>query len=495
MSHSRTPDEAEVPLSIVVLGASGDLARRKSLPALFALHSQGLLPPRVNVIGFARTPMTDAAFRDLAREHLTCRYVPQSRCAEHMDDFLGRCHYVTGQYHDLASMQTLRVRLEALEGGVPAHRLIYFAIPPSTFVDAARALGAAGLAVPHTEGVWTRVIVEKPFGRDRASSDAMQRDLTAVFPETSIHRIDHYLGKELIQNLMVLRFANSVFEPFWSRAHISDVQITWKETSGIGARAGYFDGYGIVRDVMQNHLLQILALIAMEEPAALGPHEIRNEKVRVLRHIPPLAPEDLVLGQYAGATGGPAAGPAYLEEPGVPAGSITPTYAAAVLKVNTPRWEGVPFLLRAGKAMDAHVNEIHLHFRPRFRNLFEDTLPHLPGNELIIRIQPDEAIFLRVLNKSPGLKLTLESTTLDLRYNAKFPQTIPDAYEILLLDAIEGDRSLFIRDDELAAAWDVFTPALQACEARGLRPDPYPRGSEGPDAARRLAARYGLDWA
>lgn len=487
-------EDLRKPLSIVILGASGDLAQRKLLPALFALHSQGLLPPRVHFVGFSRTPLADADFRARAAEHLTCRYVPEVKCADHMQDFLSRCRYVAGQYGSPDAMRELAARLRELEDGEPANRLYYFAIPPSIFAETARAIGAAGLVGCAPGACWSRIVIEKPFGRDRASSDEMQKELAEVFPEQDIYRIDHYLGKELVQNLMVLRFANSVFEPFWSHAHVSNVQITWKETAGIGNRGGYFDAFGIIRDVMQNHLLQIVALLAMEEPSSLDFHEIRNEKVRVLRSIPPLELGDLVLGQYRGRDTGTTRLPSYTEEPGVPPGSLAATYAAAVLHVNNPRWERVPFLLRAGKALNAHVNEIHLHFRPRFKNLFERTLPKLPGNELIIRIQPDEAIFLRVVNKVPGLKLALEQTTLNLRYGAAFDETIPEAYETLLLDAIRGDRSLFIRNDELQAAWDIFTPALHEIEARRLRPEPYDFGSEGPEAAEQLARRHGTTW-
>ncbi|MBP7828283.1 MAG: glucose-6-phosphate dehydrogenase [Kiritimatiellae bacterium] len=485
--------EHDKPLSLVLVGASGDLAQKKILPALFSLFSQNLLPPEVRFYGFARTPMTDTEFRQKAMEHLTCRYVPGANCAQWMDRFLARCHYQAGQYHSADSFLDLFRRMKGFEKTAEVNRLFYLAIPPSVFLDVAHALADAGLVTCGPGRGWSRVVMEKPFGRDRASSDEMARELVHVFSERQIYRIDHYLGKELVQNLLVLRFANIVFEPLWSREFIRGVDICWKEDIGIGSRGGYYDGIGVIRDVMQNHLLQILSLLAMERPAAVDARAVRDEKVKVLRAIPPLRQKDLVLGQYTGVERRGRRQPGYLEEPGVAPDSVTPTYAACVLRVENDRWRGVPFFMRAGKGLDGRLAEIRVRFRPVPGNPFARLLPVLPENDLIIRVQPDEAINLRIINKAPGLALRLEETALDLRYHAAFKEIIPDAYECLLLDALRGDKSLFIRADELAAAWDIFTPILHETEIDRVRPEPYPFGSAGPAATRELAAREGIE--
>lgn len=478
------------PLSVIIVGASGDLARKKLLPALFALYSQGLLPAKFNVFGFARSAMDHDAFRALITEHLTCRYVPEHNCAQKMDEFLARCFYVQGQYGEADSFLDLYQAMAPLENRRPTDRLYYFAIPPSIFTEAAQAMGSAGLLSCVPGKTWSRVIIEKPFGRDSASSEKMARDLANAFPERDIYRIDHYLGKEIVQNLLVLRFANALFEPVWNHQHIEQVQITWKEDIGIESRAGYFDEYGILRDVVQNHLMQILSLVAMERPPALNAQSVRDAKLRVMKQIAPLKRDDLVIGQYQAHDNLPA----YTEEKGVPADSVTPTYAAMALEVNNERWAGVPFLVRAGKGLDQRVTEIQIQFKPVQNPLFEKENAPTTGNRLIIRVQPDEAIGLRILNKVPGLQMVLKESELDLTYSAAFDEIIPDAYEGLILDAIEGDKSLFIRSDVLAAAWAVFTPILHELEQQKVKPDPYVFGSDGPEAAQDLAARHGGKW-
>jgi glucose-6-phosphate 1-dehydrogenase len=476
----------EAGLSVVVLGASGDLARRKILPALFSLYCQDLLPRRFTVYGFARTPMDDGAFRNLVAGHLTCRYTPAASCADRMAEFLDRCHYVSGQYGDPGAMLDLFERMRAT-GGYPANLLFYLAVPPSVFLDVSRAIGAAGFVRCAAEDPWSRVVIEKPFGHDRASSDALTSELAAVFTEDQTFRIDHYLGKEIVQNLMVLRFANLIFEPLWNRRHVERVWIDWREDLSLEGRAGYFDGYGIIRDVMQNHLVQILALTAMERPRRAAAREVRDEKVRVLRCVPPVTPERLVVGQYTAAAWNGVARRGYREEPGVPPGSRTPTFAAAALGIDNDRWRGVPFIMRAGKGLNARESEVRIQFRNVPDNIFGQGGRALPSNELVIRIQPDEGVYLGVVNKVPGLDMTLEKTELNLRYQVAFQRTIPDAYECLLLDVIQGDKSLFIRADELEAAWDIFTPALHRLERDGVEPAPYPFGSTGPDIGRILA--------
>lgn len=477
-------------LSVVVIGASGDLARKKIFPALFSLFSQNFLPKPVSFIGFARSELNDTSFRARIAEQLTCRYVPSHDCERWQQEFLALCHYVRGQYDSADSFGTLRDALGKLENGAPANRLYYFAIPPGLFAAVAWAMSRAGLVSAAADRTWSRVIIEKPFGRDRESSDQLARELTRVFSEKDIYRIDHYLGKEIVQNLMVLRFANVLFEPIWNREFIEQIQITWKENIGIEERGGYFDEYGIIRDVVQNHLMQMLALLAMERPAAIESHALRNAKTDVLRAIPPLKLSDLVIGQYTAGR----KQPGYREERDVRPDSITPTFAAMELRIENERWRGVPVLLRAGKGLDRRINEIHARFRAPAVHPFGHTSDPLMGDHLVIRIHPDEAIELHILNKAPGAGLQLVERELDLRYASAFTHVIPEAYENLLLDAIEGDKGLFIRDDELAAAWDIFTPALHALEKDRIQPVPYPFGSFGPREADQLPKRYKTYW-
>ena len=486
MSHAAHKPE---PLGIVVVGASGDLAQRKIIPALFALYCQGLLPADFHVYGMARTSFTHEAFRDRISQNLTCRYAPGESCADKTARFLERCHYVAGQYGEADAFLDLYQLMHAVERRGPTNRIFYMAIPPGVFLDVAQALGNAGLVACDGQHEWSRIVVEKPFGRDRASSDELVQGMQSVFAEDMTYRIDHYLGKEIVQNLMVLRFANLVFEPLWNRDHVESVSITWKETAGVGQRGGYFDGYGIIRDVMQNHLLQILSLLAMERPARYEANAVRDAKVGLLRAVPPVTLDDLVIGQYAASADGK---PAYTAEPTVPCDSLTPTYAAAVLHIDNDRWRGVPFFVEAAKAADTRLNEVRIRFRHPARSIFPAAVGPMSPNEMVIRIQPDEAIEMRIMNKVPGLKMAVQATPLNLRYQAAFNADIPDAYECLLLDVIRGDRSLFIRSDELEAAWDVFTPALAALETRRVRPEPYAWGSRGPEAAGRLAARYAV---
>ena len=356
--------------------------------------------------------------------------------------------------------------------------MFYLATPPSVFLDVARAIGNSGLVTCDDTESWTRIVIEKPFGHDRASSDELVAEFGKVFTNEQTYRIDHYLGKEVIQNLLVLRFANRIFEPIWNRDFIRQVRIVWKETLDIGNRAGYFDGFGIIRDVMQNHLMQMLALTAMERPDSLAATPIRDEKVQVLHAVRPVELEDLVLGQYVAPVGDSAGRKSYRQETGVAPDSRTPTYASAVLRVNNSRWKGVPFIVECGKALDEQLAEICIQFHDVPHNIFGDALA---ANELVIRIQPDEAIFLRVVNKAPGLKMRLETTELNLRYRTAFTGVIPEAYESLLLDVVAGERSLFIRADELAASWDIFDRVLHEIDDRKIIPEPYLQGSRGPN--------------
>jgi glucose-6-phosphate 1-dehydrogenase len=484
---------ATEPLSIVVIGASGDLAHKKVLPALFAVHAQGFLPPNFRVIGFARTEMDDESFREHLSSSLTSRHLPQTDAAAKTDEFLQRCHYVTGDYADTDAYLRIYERLREFEEGRDVNRLYYMAIPPFLFLDVARAIASAGLVnCGGKQGGWSRAVIEKPFGRDRASSDELAEGMAFVFSEDQIYRIDHYLGKEVIQNLLVLRFANRVFWALWGRAHVASVHVSFAEDFGVEGRGGYFDQYGIVRDVMQNHLLQILALLTMERPKRFDANSIRDEKVRLLRAVVPLTAQDIVLGQYGAGTA-PDGSPrrAYREEEKVPADSRTPTYAAMRLCVENERWRGVPFLLTAGKGLNERSTRIVITLRPAAGDLFSGPNAGIGPNRLEVRVQPDESILLHIATKVPGLELALAERTLDMHYSTAFPQVLPEAYETLLLDAVRGDKSLFIRRDELDAAWDIFTPALHEIERAGAVPEPYVFGSEGPQGARALIESLG----
>lgn len=481
------------PLSAVVIGASGDLALKKIFPALFALYCQEYLPHDFHIVGFSRTALSNEEFRNRVMARLTCRYTPGEKCDEKMDEFLKRCTYVQGEYNSAEAFRQLHSELRHLDETGRENRVFYMSIPPFLFLDVAHALAEADLVHRGAGSGWSRVVIEKPFGSDRQSSDDLTRSMGQVFTEEQTYRIDHYLGKEVIQNLLVLRFANLIFDPIWNRSYIRSVQISWTEDIGTEGRAGYFDQYGIIRDVMQNHLLQMLALVAMDQPLSLDSQFVRDEKVKALRAVAPLSREDLVIGQYTAGELGGHHYPGYLEERGTPPGSVTPTYAAAVLHIKNRRWDGVPFYIVAGKAMNTRMTEIRIRFADVPSNIFARNGSKLGANELVIRIQPDAGISLRVINKVPGLGIKLGETNLDLNYDAAFAdREIPDAYESLILDVIKGDKSLFIRSDELEAAWDVFTPILHELDRTKSKPEPYPYGSFGPEKAQDLFQRYGL---
>ena len=477
-------------LNFVIIGASGHLARTKIYPALFALYCQDYLPADFAVAGYARSPLSQEEFKQLITKHLTCRYTPASNeCSRHMDDFLKRCFYHQGQYESTEDFVALA---KAASLSPETDTLFYLAVPPNVFQPVAEAIRGSHLAGAAGDP-WTRIVIEKPFGRDRTSSDALTEQMSKVFAEDQVFRIDHYLGKEVIQNLMVLRFANLIFEPIWNRNYIESVQITWQEDKSIEGRGGYFDKSGIIRDVMQNHLLQILSLVAMEPPSRLDANHIRDEKVRVLQCIPPPTLEDVILGQYIGVDKGGITIPGYREDPSVPNDSQTPTYAAAFMKVINRRWDGVPFLMRAGKGLNGSATEIRIQFRDVPANMFR-LAGEMPGrNALVINVQPDESIYFEIVAKVPGVGMKLDLRQLDLRYASAFNEAIPDAYEDLLLDVIHGEKSLFIREDELAASWDIFTPLLNEIEANDITPAAYVFGSTGPIETSVQAAKHGVE--
>jgi glucose-6-phosphate 1-dehydrogenase len=463
-----------------VLGASGDLAKKKTFPALWGLFREGLLPSHARIVGYARSKLSTAEFAAQVTAYIKA---PEAQQAQ-LKAFAALCSYVACSAYDSdASMAQLSAYLhDTVEQQQAANRLFYLALPPSVFVDVGKAIKKAGFS----KSGWNRVIVEKPFGRDSKSSQELTEALGQLFTEKQQYRIDHYLGKEMSQNLMVLRFANSFFEPLWNRHYINNVKITFKENIGTEGRGGYFDSFGIIRDVMQNHLMQLFALVAMEPPVSLNSEDVRDEKVKVLRATDAVGLEDVVIGQYGRSPDGTKEG--YLDDKGVPKDSVTPTFAQAVLRINNPRWRDVPFIIKCGKALEERKAEIRIQFKRFPHTLFPTALP----NELVIRVQPNEAIYMNVMNKVPGLTSELTNSDLDLSYKSKFQVAYtPEAYERLILDAIRGDQNLFVRVDELAAAWRIFTPLLHALESERIEPAVYPFGSRGPTEADEQAARVG----
>lgn len=467
-------------LTIVVLGASGDLAKKKTFPALFSLYCHGLLPLNTSIVGYARTAMSDAEYRQRISA-----YFPKDLTACYKDAFLALNTYCQGSYDDVTDFKKLDEHCAARELGKllaqpGANRVFYLALPPTAFVGAATGIRNAAMAC---EG-WTRVVVEKPFGRDTASSNELSRQLAALFNESQLFRIDHYLGKEMVANLTTLRFANHVFGALWSNNHIANVQITFKEMIGTEGRGGYFDNFGIIRDVIQNHLTQILALIAMEKPKTLDAEAIRDEKVAVLRCVEPATLENCVLGQYTGN----GKMPGYLEDPTVPAGSNCPTFASLALFINNDRWQGVPFIVKAGKALDSKVVLIRIQFKDEVRPFGG----RVQRNELVIRAQPEEAMYLKISTKTPGMGTDVHQTELDLSYKHRYDEVrLPEAYESLINEVVQGNSTNFVRSDELEAAWKIFTPLLHKIENEKVPVTPYVAGSRGPAAADALAERWG----
>jgi len=496
----RLPD----PFVLVIFGASGDLTRRKLVPALCSLCADGLLPEQAKVVGFARSDHSDASFREHLRSAMPARHaggIDAEACAR----FAARLHYHRGDYDDASSFDGLRRRLEALtaEAKMPLNALFYLSTPPEQFLPITRQLGAAGLTRKGAAAAgrgWSRVIVEKPFGRDLRSAIELNAGLAEVLDESQVYRIDHYLGKEVVQNLLVLRFANSIFEPIWNHKYVDHVQITAAETLGAGTRGSTYDRSGALRDMVQNHMMNLLCLVAMEVPASLAADAIRNEKVKVLQALRPIPPDcadyGVVRAQYAAGQidGQPA--PGYLDEPGVAAGSTTETYVAFKAYVDNWRWAGVPFYLRTGKRMAERVTQIAIHFRPVPQVLF-NAPPHGPmrPNVLVVRIQPDEGISMRFQVKRPGAAMRVEPAPMDFGYAGAFGADTPDAYERLLLDAAVGDSTLFIRSDEIEAAWRFVNPILDGCDPASTKRLPsYPAGTWGPAAGEKLIAADGNRW-
>ncbi|KAF9217260.1 Glucose-6-phosphate 1-dehydrogenase [Podila verticillata] len=470
--------------TVIVFGASGDLAKKKTFPALFGLFLHGHIQPTTRIVGYARTKMDRPDFLKRISQYIKNVNTPKVKAA--LDQFLDQCTYVSGVYDQDAGFQALEKELQRVEKeNRVVDRLFYMALPPSVFIPVANGLKKNC----YTKKGINRLIVEKPFGMDLESSRVLSKALGALYREDEIYRIDHYLGKEMVKNIMILRFTNQIFGSCWDRSHIANVQITFKEKIGTEGRGGYFDEFGIMRDVMQNHLFQILSLIAMEAPASLNAEDIRNSKVEVLRAIPPVVESEVLLGQYGKSEDGSL--PSYLDDDTVPKGSKTATFAAAAFHINNPRWEGVPFVLKCGKALDQQKVEIRIQFKDIGNNLFQKEVAR---NELVIRVQPDEAVYLKMTQKLPGLGMETVRSELDLSYASRFTNlSVPDAYENLILDAIMGEQSNFVRSDELDEAWRIFTPVLHKIDRGQVPVEVYPYGSRGPKQLAEFVAQFGFE--
>jgi glucose-6-phosphate 1-dehydrogenase len=481
----------ERSLTVVIFGASGDLTARKLVPALYRLDRKGRLPGGLAIVGVARSPFTDETFRGKMAEAVRA-FAADDWSAEAWQTFARRLHYAAGDATKPGGLETLRQWLERAEEKGSGRRLYYLAVAPNLYPEIVSRLGEAGMAREPNPGDWRRLVIEKPFGHDLASARALNQTLRTYFREDQLYRIDHYLGKETVQNLLVLRFANILFEPLWNSNYIDHVQISVEEKVAVEGRGDYYDQAGVLRDMFQNHLLQLLTLVAMEAPARYAADPLRNEKVKVLDAIPVLSPPEaaanVIAGQYAG----------YRSEKGVRPDSRTPTFAAVKLTIDNWRWRGVPFYLRSGKGLTRRASEVVVQFRCPPHLMFP--LPAgetLQCNRLGVCVQPDEGIHVTFQSKAPDQDgVALRATGLEFHYRAAYPGLVlPEAYERLLMDALNGDAALFMRSDEIERAWEIMDPFIAATEGpEAPKPEEYALGSEGPECAREFIRRDGREW-
>lgn len=471
-------------VSIVVFGASGDLAKKKTFPALFGLYREGQLPSTVNIIGYARSKLSVEELRDRIKQNLKLK---DDKAKEKVDGFLKLISYISGPYDKPDGYNELNKAIEEYDTKnkvSKSERLFYLALPPSVFTE----VGAHIKKYNYPENGRLRLIVEKPFGHDLESARKLQKDLAPLFSEDELYRIDHYLGKEMVKNLLVLRFGNELLSGVWNNKHISSVQISFKEAFGTEGRGGYFDEIGIVRDVMQNHMLQVLTLLTMERPVSFDPEAVRDEKVKVLKAFGDLEKDDILIGQYGKSEDG--SKPGYLDDETVKGDSKCVTYAAIGLQINNERWDGVPIVLRAGKALDESKVEIRVQFKQVAKGIFKE----IQRNELVIRIQPNEAVYMKINSKIPGISTETSLTELDLTYASRYSKDfwIPEAYEALIRDCYLGNHANFVRDDELEVSWKLFTPLLNYIEsAEAPKPEIYAYGSKGPKGLRAFLNKHG----
>ncbi len=484
------------PCCVVIFGVTGDLARKKLMPAIYDLANRGLLPPSFALVGFARRDWADQDFSqvvlDAVKQHARTPFRQ-----EVWDRLSEGVRFVQGTFDDEKAFESLAETLGKLdaERGTGGNHAFYLSIPPKAFPQVLEQLSRTGLA-KKPEGSWSRVVIEKPFGHDLESAEELNSIVNNVFPESSVFRIDHYLGKETVQNILALRFANELFEPVWNSHYVDSVQITMAEDIGLGGRGGYYDGVGAARDVIQNHLLQLLALTAMEEPVSLSPDELQAEKIKVLSASKLAEPLDETTsrGQYTAGWQGGERVVGLLEEEGFSTTSTTETFAAITVDVDTRRWAGVPFYLRTGKRLGRRVTEIALIFKRAPHLPFDATMTEELGqNALVIRVQPDEGITLRFGSKVPGNMMEVRDVSMDFSYGSAFAEESPEAYERLILDVLLGEPSLFPVNQEVELAWRILDPALDYWASHG-KPDPYESGGWGPDSAFEMLRRSGREW-
>lgn len=490
------------PCTLVIFGGSGDLAKRKLVPAVYNLCLDGVLPSSYAILGLGRKPLSDEDFRATCRDGIT-KYSRQKLDDEKWKWFEQRLFYLSGGIDDPGTYQNIKTRCEKIEAELklPGNRIFYLAIPPASFAPACNGLKDAGLIQPAgSRTPFSRVIVEKPIGHDLASAQEINSTIGQVFHESQIFRIDHYLGKETVQNLLVIRFANSIFEPIWNHKYIDHVQITVSEAEGVGTRAAYYEEAGALRDMVQNHILQLLCLVAMEPPYSLDPDVVRNARIDVLRCLKPIVGKDVdrfvVRAQYSSGKVHGTEVPGYRREPGVSPDSTTETYVALKVFVENWRWAGVPFYLRTGKAMAKRASEIAVQFKDIPQILFNanPAAPQAP-NVLTLRIQPEEGLSLRIMSKVPGSRTQTHPVEMHFKYGEAFGAPSPEAYERLLLDVMAGDASLFMRRDAVEASWAWITGILDGWKEHGTRWLPeYQAGSWGPVEADRLIQNDGRTW-
>ena len=488
------------PCTVVIFGASGDLTKRKLLPALYRLTQERLLPAEFAILGFSRSPMSHEEFRSKMKDAIVT-YSEAKRVDEAVwQSFAQGMYYISGDINDPDCYKRMVELLDQIdrERGTAGNRVFYLSVAPGLYSEAIEQLGAAGLARPKP-GSWTRIIIEKPFGHDLESAKQLNTDVAKVFEEDQVYRIDHYLGKETVQNLLVFRFANGIFEPIWNHRYIDHVQITNAEAIGVEGRGGYYETAGVLRDMIQNHVFQVLSLVAMEPPISLSANAVRDEKIKAMQAVRPIpveaVAEYVVRGQYGPGSVGGKEVPGYRQEPDVNPESSTDTFAALKLYFDNWRWAGVPVYIRSGKRLPKRVTEIAIHFRQAPHLLFRN-LPsqQLEPNVLVVRIQPDEGITLRVGAKVPGQITRIRWVNMDFRYGASFGVSSPEAYERLLLDCILGDSTLYARRDMTERGWEIVMPILEAWQSAKPNLPNYEAGTWGPEAADELLEKDGRQW-
>nr|WP_245594566.1 glucose-6-phosphate dehydrogenase [Actinospica robiniae] len=484
------------PCGLVIFGVTGDLSRKKLMPAIYDLANRGLLPPGFALVGFARRDWEDQDFEQVVYESVKEHSRTPFR-EEVWNQLSQGFRFVPGEFGDPAAFDQLKTTIDELDRlrGTNGNHAFYLSVPPKFFPNVVKQLKESGLSDGGPDS-WRRVVIEKPFGHDLSSAKELNRVVGEVFSPKSVFRIDHYLGKETVQNILALRFANTMFEPIWNRNYVDHVQITMAEDIGIGGRAGYYDGIGAARDVIQNHLLQLLALTAMEEPGSFDADSVFAEKVKVLSAVQ--LPEDLgkhsVRGQYAGGWQGGEKVAGFLEEDGIHPNSITDTYAAIKLEIDTRRWAGVPFYLRTGKRLGRRVTEIAVVFQRAPHLPFTDTMTEELGqNALVIRVQPDEGVTVRFGSKVPGTSMEVRDVSMDFQYGEAFTESSPEAYERLILDVLLGDPPLFPRNEEVELGWEILDPIEQYWAVNG-KPAQYASGTWGPAEADEMLALDGRVW-